>query len=62
MYIYVFDNIQAAPAYGVYISWLIAYHCACGSYYGLLDRGVLLAMTQLLSQLYLQKNVVVKLK
>ena len=33
------SNIPAAPAYGVYISQLIPYSRACGSYQDFLDRG-----------------------
>ena len=36
-------NIPAAPAFGVYISQLIRYSRACGSYQDFLDRGLLLA-------------------
>ena len=35
-------NIPASPAYGVYISQLIRYSRACGSYQDFLDRGLLL--------------------
>ena len=35
-------NIPAAPAYGVYISQLVRYFRACGSYQDFLDRGLLL--------------------
>ena len=35
-------NIPAAPVYGVYISKLIRYSRACGSYQAVLDRGLLL--------------------
>jgi hypothetical protein len=35
-------NIPAAPAYGVYISQLIRYSRACGSYQDFLDRRLLL--------------------
>jgi hypothetical protein len=35
-------NIPAAPAYGVYLSQLIRYSRACGSYQDFLDRGLLL--------------------
>ena len=41
------SNIPAAPAYGVYISQLIRYSRACGSYQGLLDRVLLLTRKQL---------------
>ena len=36
------SNIPAEPAYGVYISQLIRYSIACGSYQDFLDRGLLL--------------------
>jgi hypothetical protein len=39
---FICSNIPAAPAYGVYISQLIRYSRACGSYHDLLDRGLLL--------------------
>ena len=41
------SNIPAAPAYGVYISLLIRYSIACGSYQDILDRGLLLTRTLL---------------
>ena len=50
-------NIPAAPAYGVYISQLIQYSRACGSYQDFLDRGLLLTR-KLLNQGFL----LVKLK
>ena len=39
---FIFSNIPAAPAYGVYISQLIRYSRACGSYQDFPDRGMLL--------------------
>ena len=39
---FICSNIPAAPAYGVYISKLIRYSRACGSYQDSLDRGLLL--------------------
>ena len=45
-------NIPAAPAYGVYISRLIEYSRACGSYHDFLDRGLLLTR-KLLNQGFL---------
>jgi hypothetical protein len=36
---FICSNIPAAPAYGVYISQLIRYSRACGSYQDFLDRG-----------------------
>jgi hypothetical protein len=35
-------NLVAAPANGVYVSQLIRYPRACGSYHDFLDRGLLL--------------------
>jgi len=51
-------NISTTPLCGIQISQLIQYSWARGSYYDLLDRGLLLAMKQLLNQLFL----VVKMK
>jgi hypothetical protein len=51
------SNIPAAPAYGVYLSQMIRYSRACGSYQDLLDRGLLLTR-ELLNQGFL----LVKLK
>jgi hypothetical protein len=39
---FICSNIPGAPAYGVYISKLIRYSRACGSYQDFLDRGLLL--------------------
>ena len=39
---FICSNIPAAPSYGVYISQLIRYSRACGSYHDFLDRGLLL--------------------
>ena len=39
---FICSNIPAAPAYGVYISKMIRYSRACGSYQDFLDRGLLL--------------------
>ena len=50
-------SIPAAPAYGVYISQLIRYSRACGSYQDFLNRGLLLTR-KLLNQGFL----LVKLK
>jgi hypothetical protein len=36
---FICSNIPATPAYGVYISQLIRYSKACGSYQDFLDRG-----------------------
>ena len=49
---FIWSNIQAAPVYGVYISQLIRYSRACGSYQDFLDR-VLLLTKNLLNQGYL---------
>ena len=38
------SNIQATPAYRVYISQFIRYSTACDSYHDFLDRGLLLTM------------------
>jgi hypothetical protein len=46
------SNISAAPAYGVYISQLIRYSRACGTYQDFLDRGLVLT-TKLLNQGFL---------
>ena len=54
---YICSNIPAAPAYGVYISQLIRYSRACGSYQDFLDKGLLLTR-KLLNQRFL----LVKLK
>ena len=54
---FICSNIPAAPAYGVYISQLIRYSRACGSYQDFLDRGFLLKR-KLLNQGFL----LVKLK
>jgi hypothetical protein len=37
---FICSNIPAAPAYGVYISQLIRYSRACGSYQDFLDKRV----------------------
>jgi hypothetical protein len=52
-----FSNIPAALANGVYISQLIRYSKACGSYQDFLERGLLLTR-KLLNQGFL----IVKLK
>jgi hypothetical protein len=39
---FICSKIPAAPAYGVYISQIIRYSRACGSYQDLLERGLLL--------------------
>ena len=52
-------NIPAAPAYGAYISQLIRYSRAYGSYQNLLDRGLLQTVTR---KLLNQGFLLVKLK
>ena len=54
---FICSNIPAAAAYGVYISQLIQYSRACGSYHDFLDRW-LLPIMKLVNQGFL----VVKLK
>jgi hypothetical protein len=54
---FICSSIPAAPAYGIYISQLIRYSRACGSYQAFLDRG-LLVTRKLLNQGFL----LVKLK
>jgi hypothetical protein len=54
---FICSNIPAAPVYGVYISPMIRYSRACGSYQDFLDRGLLLSR-KLLNQGFL----LVKLK
>ena len=49
------SNIPAAPAYGVYISQLIRYSRASGSYQDFLDRGLLLKRKLLNQGLLLAK-------
>jgi len=44
---FICSNIPPAPAHGVYISQLIRYSRACGSYHDFLDRGLLLPRKQL---------------
>ena len=38
---FICNNIPAAPAYGIYISQIILYSIACGSYQDFFDRGLL---------------------
>jgi len=54
---FICNNIPAAPVYGVYISQLIRYLRACGSYHGFLYIGL-----QLTRKLLKQGFPVVKLK
>ena len=49
---FICGNIPVAPAYGVYISQMIQYSSACGSYQDFLDRGLLLTR-ELLNQGFL---------
>jgi hypothetical protein len=49
---FICSNIPAAPAYGVYISQMIRYSRACGSYQDFLDRWLLLTL-KLLNQGFL---------
>ena len=53
---FICSNIPAAPAYGVYISQMIRYSRACGSYQDILDRGLLLTR-KLLNQGFLVVNL-----
>jgi hypothetical protein len=50
--IYIYRNIPATPAYGIYIAQLIRYSRACGSYQDFFDRGLLLTR-KLLNQGFL---------
>jgi hypothetical protein len=52
---FICSNIPAAPAYGVYISHLIRYSRACGSYHDFLDRGLLLTRKLLIQGFLLAK-------
>ena len=49
---FIYSNIPAAPVYGVYISQLMRYSGACGSYQDVLHRG-LLPTRKLLNQWFL---------
>jgi hypothetical protein len=53
---FICSNIPAAPAYGVYISQLIRYSRACGSYQDFLDGGLLLTR-KLLNQGFLLVSI-----
>jgi hypothetical protein len=53
---FICSNIPAAPAYGVYISQLIRYSRACGSYQNFLGRELLLTR-KLLNQEFLLVNL-----
>jgi hypothetical protein len=52
---FICSNIPAVPAYRVYISQLIQYSRACGSYHDFHDRGLLLTR-KLLNQGFLLEN------
>ena len=52
---FICSNIPEAPAYGVYISQLMRYSRACGSYQDFLDRGLLLTRKILTQGLLLVK-------
>ena len=52
---FICSNIPAAPGYGVYISQLIQYSRACGSYQDFLDRGLLLIRKLLIQGFLLVK-------
>ena len=52
---FICGNIPATPAYGVYISQLIQYFRACGSYHDFLDRRFLLTRKLLNQKLLLFK-------
>ena len=54
---FIYNNIPAGPAYGVYISQLIRYSRAYGSYHDFLDRGLLLTR-KLLNQGFLLVTLV----
>ena len=54
-YLFICSNNPAAPAYGVYISQLIRYSRACGSYQDFLDRGLLLTKKLLNQGFFLVK-------
>jgi hypothetical protein len=49
---FICNNIPAAPTYGVYISHLIRYYRACGTYQDFLERGFVLTR-KLLNQGFL---------
>jgi hypothetical protein len=52
---FICSNIPAAPAYGVYLSQMIRYSRACGSYQHFLDRGLLLTRKLLTRGFHLLK-------
>ena len=52
---FICSNIQAALAYGVYISQLMRYFRACGSYQDFLDNGLLLTRNLLNQEFLLAK-------
>jgi hypothetical protein len=53
---FICSNIPAAPSYGIYISQLIRYSLACGSYQDVLNRGLLLTK-KLMNQGFLLANL-----
>ena len=53
---FICSKIPATPAYGVYISQLIRYSRACGSYHDFFDRGLLLTRKLLNQGLLLIKS------
>jgi len=55
-FLFICSNITAAPAYGLYISQLIRYSIACGSYQDFIERGLLLKR-KLLNQWFLLVKV-----
>jgi hypothetical protein len=51
--IYVYSNIATEPPFGLYISQLIRYSRACGSYYDFLGKGLLLTRSYWTGGFYL---------
>ena len=58
---FICSNNPATPAYGVYISQLIRYSRACGSFHDFLDSGLLLTR-QLLNQGFLLDKLKLSLR
>ena len=54
-FLFICSNIPAAPVHGVYISQLIRYSRACGSYQDFPDRGLLLTRKLLINGSSLRK-------